>query len=83
MQSDSDGDHQLSEGELELLLMRLTTFSAADESRLRLALQQQTAVSTTTLYNSMVTSGSFGDAAVADGGYYDYTQWLFEEEEGD
>jgi len=73
----------VAEQELEMLLLRLTTFSAADESKLRLALQHSgnNAVSTTTLYNTMVTSGSFGDDAGANAGY-DYTQWLFEEEEG-
>jgi len=83
MQSDSNGDHTLGEQELEMLLLRLTTFSAADESKLRLALQNRKneTVSTTTLYNHIVTSGSF---APAEGDEFDYTfgysQWLFDED---
>lgn len=81
MQSDSDGDHTLGDQELEMLLLRLSSFSAADETKLRLALQnyKNETVSTTTLYSHLVTSGSFAQEADEFNYTFGYSQWLFDE----
>jgi len=80
LQADSNGDYELGEQEAEILLMRLSTFSAADETKLREAMKKSGAVSTTTLYNHLVASGSFAQ----DTEEFDYTfgtsQWLFTED---
>ena len=83
LQSDTNGDYTLGTEEMEILLLRLSSFSAADETKLRRVLQNRRneSVSTTTLYNDLVTSGSF---VPNDEGEFDYTfgtsQWLFDED---
>lgn len=84
LRSDSNGDFTLGGQELEVLLVRLTSFSAADETKLRTVLQnyKTEAVSSTTLYHDLVVSGSFANGEEPD--EFDYTfgyrQWLFDED---
>ena len=84
LRSDSNGDFTLGGQELEVLLVRLTSFSAADETKLRTVLQshKNESVSSTTLYHDLVVSGSFANGEEPDEVDYTfgYRQWLFDED---
>lgn len=82
LQSDKNGDHNLSPQELEVLLLRCQSFSVTDEIKLRDALMQASAganVSTTSLYNAAVASSFADDDEVKDF-TLGYGNWLFDEE---
>lgn len=80
LQSDHDGNGVLGSHEVELLLTRLTTFSVADENKLRTAFGNGGSWSTTHLYNHLIQSGTLTTSSDNNDNAYDITQWLFEEE---
>ena len=78
LQSDSNADHVLSPQELELLMLRMSSFSVVDEAKLREAFKRaaSTSASTTTLFHAAAASQSFAE----DGDItFGYGEWLFEE----
>lgn len=79
LQSDANADHVLSPQELEMLILRLSSFSVADEAKLREAFQRAsaTSASTTTLY-AAAASQSFAEDGSGDI-TFGYGEWLFEE----
>jgi hypothetical protein len=85
MQSDRDGDSQLTVPEMELLMLRLPNFSAVEESKLREALMRAMTSTTSTTELYRITSSSFADETGErnNPALFDYTfgasAWLFDE----
>ena len=80
LQSDSDSDHIMSPQEIEVLLLRLQSFSVVDTVKIREALLtlEGKSTSTTTMYNHLAMSQDEDDNEEGDFSL-GYGDWLFEE----
>jgi hypothetical protein len=85
-QSDANADHKISAEELDVLFLRLKSFSVVEEARLREAFRTANTQSATSMFLTVAASHSMDENNNSNnnnGTNFDYTfgasDWLFEE----